>query len=71
MNSESSDLNLYQAATLLRLPPATIYLLASGGVIPCKRKRGNIAVNRDLLVSWARLWGERLKAAYSPAGGIR
>ena len=71
MTVKPSNLNLYQGASFLGLPPATVYLLASGGAIPFKRVNGEVTLNRDLLVSWARLWGERLKVVYSTEGGGR
>ena len=71
MTATTSNLNLYQAAALMRLPPAALYLLASSGVLPCKRKGGEVMVSRDLLVGWARLWGERLKSVYSSPEGER
>ncbi len=63
--NRSSELNLYEGAALVDLPPATFYTLGSHGIIPCQRMGGELTVNRDSLLNWARLWGERLSRVYS------
>ncbi len=61
----SAKLNLYEGAALVDLPPATFYTMGSHGIIPCQRKGSELAVSRDSLLNWARLWGERLSGVYS------
>lgn len=46
-NSAGRQLTLYQAASLMGLPPATVYHLALAGVIPFERVGQGIQINLD------------------------
>ena len=64
-NRARQCITLYEAATLLRLPPATVYHLALAGLIPYERSRGPIIIKRDCLASHACTFRERINSLYT------
>jgi hypothetical protein len=64
MNQEvaMNDLTVYQAAHVVQLPPATLFVLMRSGVIASRHKRNGLCTTDDELRGWARRWGSRLSA---------
>jgi len=58
-----NELNVYQAARVVQLPPAAMYVLMKNGVIASRKGRDGFRTTEDDLLGWARRWGGRLSAA--------
>ena len=61
-NNARQRLTLYETATLLHLPPATVYHLALAGVLPYERIGGQVTIKQPRLDSWKRHWAKKLKS---------
>jgi hypothetical protein len=61
----SSELNVYQAARVVQLPPAAMYVLMKNGVIASRKARDGFYTTEDDVLGFARRWGGRLSAATS------
>ena len=60
-----NELDVYESARLVQLPPAALYVLMKGGVIAARKKPNGFYTTQEELLGWARRWGGRLSQAGS------